>query len=255
MTRVLLVDDDYDFVVAVAMLLRRHGYEVITANDAVSAVSVAIKQIPDVALIDLRLPGGEGITVMERLRTLPQLAGMPVIVITGVDPEASRERALAAGAAGYLAKPASEEELLEALRVALEGHVAVSERGKGKKVLVVDDDRDLLFALTALLRGCGYKVAAAGDAVSAVSVAVQTRPDVVLLDIGLPGGKGFTVMDRLRGLPQLAGVPVVILTGLDPARYRERARRAGAAALLRKPASDEELLAALDAALAGSSPG
>lgn len=254
MTRALVVDDDRDFVISVSILLRRHGYEVITAADAVSAVSAAVKHLPDVVLLDLRLPGGEGLGVMQRLHVLPQLAGVPVVVVTGVDPEGSRERAAAAGAAGFLAKPASEEDLMGALHAALEGHPAAQGGAAREKILVVDDDSDFLVALTTLLRGRGYDVAAAGDAISAISVAVKALPDAVVLDIGLPGGEGFTVMERLRGVPQLAGVPVVILTGLEPERYRERARQAGAVAFLRKPVVEEELLVALRAALHDSPP-
>jgi CheY-like chemotaxis protein len=76
----------------------------------------------------------------------------------------------------------------------------------------------------------------------------------VLLDMGLPGGDGLTVMERLHGLPQMAAVPVVVLTGRDPDRYRDRAMAAGAAAFLRKPAPDDELLRALSEALHPAAP-
>jgi CheY-like chemotaxis protein len=247
MKRILVVDDDRDFVVSLAMLLRRHGYNVVTAADAVSAIAVAMKETPQAALIDVRLPGGDGIVVMERLHAQPRLAGLPVVILTGGDAEKYRERALAAGAKAFLTKPIAEDRLLAALA----GMETVGEvqEGEGHTVLIVDDDQDLLFALSVLLRGRGYQVVAAADGVSAISVAVKHRPDVVLLDIGLPGGEGFTVMDRLRGLPKLAAVPVVILSGLDPERQRERALAAGAVEYLTKPAAEDVLLAAVRRAL------
>jgi CheY-like chemotaxis protein len=249
--RVLLVDDDHDFVLVLTAILARHDFEVVTAADAVSAISVAAKHMPDVVLLDMRLPGGEGITVMQRLHSLPQVTGMPVIILTGVDPEAGRQQALAAGAAGFLAKPVTEEALLEALGqiTAASDETEVADDGAGHRVLVIDDDRDLLVSLVGLLRARGYEVVAAADAISAIATAAKQRPDVVLLDLGLPGGDGLTVMERLRGLPQMAVVPVVILTGLDPERYRDRAIAAGAAAFLRKPVSDGELLRTLAEAL------
>lgn len=247
MKRILVVDDDRDFVVTLAMLLRRHGYDVVTAADAVSAIAVAMKETPEAALVDVRLPGGDGIVVMERLHAQPRLAGLPVVILTGDDAEKYRERALAAGAKAFLTKPIAEDQLLAAL-AGMETVGQVQE-GEGHTVLLVDDDHDLLFALSVLLRGRGYQVVAAADGVSAISVAVKNRPGVVVLDIGLPGGEGFTVMDRLRGLPQLAAVPVVILSGLDPERYRERALAAGAVEYLTKPAAEDVLLAAVRRAL------
>jgi CheY-like chemotaxis protein len=248
--RILVVDDDVDVVFALTAILARHGYEVVTAGDAVSAISVAMKHIPDITLLDMRLPGGQGITVMQRLHALPQIAGMPVIILTGVNPEASREQALAAGAAGFLAKPVTEDTLLEALREAAGGRPDEDAAdGAGRLVLVVDDDRDLLVSLVGLLRSRGYEVTAAADAISAIATAVKRRPDIVLLDLGLPGGGGLTVIERLRGLPQMTVVPVVVLTGLDPDVYQSRALAAGAVAFLHKPVPDDELLRALAQAL------
>ena len=248
---VLLVDDDRDFVLAITALLARHDFAVVTAGDAVSAISVALKHLPDIALVDMRPPGGAGITVMQRLHALPQVTGMPVIILTGVAPEAGRDEALAAGAAAFLAKPVSEEALLDALQkvTADSSYDDDATDGVGHRVLVIDDDRDLLVSLVGLLRSRGYEVVAAADAISAVATAAKQRPDVVLLDLGLPGGDGVTVMERLHGLPQMAAVPVVVLTGLDPDRYRDRVMAAGAFAFLRKPASDDELVHVLAEAL------
>ena len=74
-------------------------------------------------------------------------------------------------------------------------------------ILLVDDDRDLLTALSGALRQRGYEVAVAQDAVAAMSAAVKLKPQVIVLDVGLPGGEGSVVMKRMHALPQLAGVP------------------------------------------------
>ena len=121
----------------------------------------------------------------------------------------------------------------------------------GKVVLLVDDDEDLLVALAAPLRRQGFDVAVATDAVTAVSTAVKQPPDVVVMDIGLPGGDGMMVMRRLHSLPQLAGVPVIMLSGRDPEKHRDDALAAGAAAYLAKPVTPEDLMAAVVAALGG----
>ena len=257
--RVMLVDDDQDYLLITSALLRGVGYEVLIATDAVSAISVAVKQRPQAVVLDIGLPGGDGITVMRRLHAMPQLTGAPVLILSGRDPAKYRDAALKAGAAAYLTKPVQSEDLLAALRLALDEQEAGQPDaeappgppadGGGQLVLLVDDDRDLLALLAATLRRRGFEVAVAADAVGAVTMAVRQRPDAVVLDIGLPGGDGTTVMRRLHAMPQLAGVPALMLSGRDPAKYREAALKAGAVAYLTKPVDAEELVAALRLAL------
>jgi DNA-binding response OmpR family regulator len=257
--RVMLVDDDQDFLVVTAAVLRRGGYEILIATDAYSAIAVALKQRPQAVVLDIGLPGGDGASVMEHLHALPQLASVPVLILSGRDPGQYREAALRAGAVAYLTKPVEPEELLAALRLALgeraggqpdaEAPPGPAAEDVARLVLLVDDDGDLLAVLAAALRQRGFEVAVAGDAVAAVTTAVRQRPDAVVLDIGLPGGDGTTVMRRLHALPQLAGVPVLMLSGRDPAAYREEALKAGAVAYLAKPVEVEALVAALKLAL------
>ncbi len=252
---ILLVDDDRDLLTALSGALRQRGYEVAVAQDAVAAMSAAVKLRPQVIVLDVGLPGGDGTVVMKRMHALPQLAGVPVIVMSGRDPQRYREEALAAGAGAYLTKPVVADDLVAAIRSALgEDDVeqaAAAGPHAGKLVLLVDDDEDLLVALAAPLRRQGFDVAVATDAVTAVSTAVKQPPDVVVMDIGLPGGDGTMVMQRLHSLPQLAGVPVLMLSGRDPETHRDAALAAGAAAYLAKPIAPDQLTAAVVEALGG----
>ena len=116
-------------------------------------------------------------------------------------------------------------------------------------ILLVDDDQDLLTTLSAGLRQRGYDVAVALDAVAAMSAAVRLKPHVVVLDVGLPGGEGSVVMKRMHALPQLAGVPVIIISGRDPQRYRDEALAAGASAYLGKPLAMDDLVTAIRTSL------
>jgi CheY-like chemotaxis protein len=118
----------------------------------------------------------------------------------------------------------------------------------GKKILVVDDDKDQLLALAITLKAKGYVVVSAMDAVSAISMARKERPDLVLLDLGLPAGDGFVVMERLKNLIPLATIPVVIVTARDLA-CEPRALSAGATAFLQKPVENDLLLATVQRAL------
>ncbi len=219
-------------------------------------MSAAVRLRPQVIVLDVGLPGGEGSVIMKRMHALPQLAGVPVIVISGRDPQQYRDEALVAGASAYFSKPFDADDLVAAIRTAM-GEDDQGGTGEdagdhaGKLVLLVDDDEDLLVALAAPLRRQGFDVAVATDAVTAISTAIKQPPDVVILDIGLPGGDGMVVMQRLHMLPQLAGVPVVMLSGRDPERHRDEALAAGAAAYLAKPVAPDALTAAVFEALGG----
>ena len=119
----------------------------------------------------------------------------------------------------------------------------------GHKILLVDDDKDVLRALSMRLKANGYGVVFAGDGIAAVSVARNEVPDVIILDIGLPGGDGFTVMERLGSILPVAQVPVIILTARDISGNEARARAAGALAFLLKPVDNDVLLETIQEAL------
>ena len=127
---------------------------------------------------------------------------------------------------------------------------------RGAKILIVDDDRDLLLGLRKRLKANGYDVVAATDGYSAVSVMRQEMPDLMILDLGLPAGDGFVVLQRLQTLISLAHIPIIVLSGRDPAANAERALLAGARAFFQKPADNDALLAAIQQTLAesGSTP-
>jgi DNA-binding response OmpR family regulator len=119
------------------------------------------------------------------------------------------------------------------------------------KILIVEDDDDLRRGLTLRLKAAGYEIAHAQDGVSAISKARQEHPDVVLLDLGLPAGDGLTVLERYDNLPDLCGIPVVVLTGRDPRVAEPATRKFNVAAFLQKPADNRDLLDAIERALTG----
>ena len=111
-----------------------------------------------------------------------------------------------------------------------------------QKILVVDDDANLVQALRLRLLANDFDIAVACDGYAAVATAQKERPDLIILDLGLPAGDGFVVLDRLRNRANLAGVPVIVLSARDPETSEERALMAGATAYFQKPADNDELL-------------
>jgi two-component system KDP operon response regulator KdpE len=118
-----------------------------------------------------------------------------------------------------------------------------------KKILIIDDDQDLRAALNIRLRANGYETSFAGDAMIAVAEARRFKPDLILLDLGLPGGDGFVVMQRLSAMPALAVIPVIVLSARDKDSNENRAAMAGAVAYLQKPYDDQTLLVEIKSAL------
>lgn len=118
-----------------------------------------------------------------------------------------------------------------------------------RKILIVDDDPDLRAGLSIRLRANGYDTVFAADAMSAISQARKTSPDLILLDLGLPGGDGFVVMQRLNMIPALAVIPVIVVSARDREANENRVAMAGAVAFLQKPYDDAELLAEIQGAL------
>jgi DNA-binding response OmpR family regulator len=117
------------------------------------------------------------------------------------------------------------------------------------KIMIVDDDPDLRQALRLRLRANHYDTVNAGDGYTAIATAYKERPDLIILDLGLPAGDGFVVLDRLQKDDKLSAIPVIVLTARDPQSSEQRALQAGAAAFFQKPADNAELLEVIRATL------
>ena len=115
-----------------------------------------------------------------------------------------------------------------------------------KKILVIEDDPEMRLALQIRLKANNYSVVFAVDGVSGVAEARKHTPDLILLDLGLPAGDGFTVLERLQAIPALAPIPVVVVSGRDRTASLDRAMMSGARAFLQKPVRNGELLLTID---------
>lgn len=115
-----------------------------------------------------------------------------------------------------------------------------------KKILIVDDNEDLAKGLKIFLRAHNYLTVVAGDAVSAISQAKNEKPDLIILDLGLPAGDGYLVMERLSNIDELAVIPVIVVSARDHQVHQERSLNAGAKAFFQKPTDSGVLLAAIE---------
>jgi DNA-binding response OmpR family regulator len=118
-----------------------------------------------------------------------------------------------------------------------------------KKILIVDDDPDVRQGMHVRLKANHYDTFFAGDALSSMAEARKNEPDLIILDLGLPAGDGFVVMERLKSFPALAVIPIIVVSARDVLANKERALKAGAKAFLQKPVDNAELLKVIRQAL------
>ena len=230
---ILVVDDEVDTCRNLSDILTDLGYRVDTALDGFAALELARKKPYDIALLDLKMPGMDGLTLYRELRKL--CSSTVAIVVTAYASKATAEEALAAGAWQVLAKPVDVGRLLPLVDEALDQPL----------MLVVDDDPDLCANLWDLLRERGYRVAIAHDADEATRHLQEQDFTVVLIDMKLPRGDGGQVFRRVRqSNPQAR---TVVITGhrveMDPVVQRVVAE--GADAVCYKPFDVPRLLSTL----------
>ena len=202
---VLVIDDDAVARDLVTRLLGRAGFRVITASDGATGLSRARSEQPAVITLDVVMPGMDGWEVLTALKSDPAVREIPVVMLSMLD---EQHLGFALGAADFLTKPVDRSRLLEAVRA----HIGV---GDGGPVLIVEDDAAARGLLARALGGAGLEVLEAADGRAALDLVRQHTPQLILLDLMMPGMDGFEFLEAIRGLPALAAVPVIVITGKD----------------------------------------
>ncbi len=120
-----------------------------------------------------------------------------------------------------------------------------------KKILIVEDDPDIRKGMSVRLKASGFDTFVASDVVTSLILARKHVPDLIILDLGLPAGDGFLVIERLKIIPALALIPIIIVSGRTGLPNQELAQEAGVKAFLQKPVDNAELLAVIRKTLGG----
>ncbi|HEX8031149.1 MAG TPA: response regulator [Vicinamibacterales bacterium] len=224
--RVLVVDDDDDFRILMKARLNQAGYEVLDARDAESALQIARTARPDVITADLLMPGVDGVGFIDRLRSEPSLAHIPVVVVSGATGAKTDSRLPLD--VSVIAKGEGHDRLLREISLALAGR-------RGATILVAEDDADLRGVLVASLTRSGHRVIPARDGAEALAAIEREQVDLLVLDLVMPNIDGFEVLARMKEIRQAASIPVVVVTGTDRSTSELRALRLGANVYLTKP--------------------
>jgi two-component system response regulator HydG len=228
--RILVVDDDEDICRNLSDILTDLGYQVDSAHDGLSALELVRRRPYDVALLDFKMPGMDGLTLYREIKK--QRAGTVSLLVTAYASPATAEEALSAGTWKVVAKPVDFRQLLALVDEALGQPL----------ILVVDDDQDLCMTLWDLLREEGYRVSLAHDAREAADQLKDTRYKVVLIDMRIPEGSGDAVFGMVREANPQART--ILITGhrSEMDQVIERMIAEGADAVCYKPFDVPELL-------------
>ena len=231
--RILVVDDDVDICRNLSDILSDLGYQVDSALDGPSALELVRQRPYDVALLDYKMPGMDGLTLYREIKK--QRAGTVSLLVTAYATPATAEEALTAGAWKVLAKPVDFGRLLK----------LVDEAIGQPTVLVVDDDHDLCASLWDLFRDRGYRVSLAHDDREAAGQLRDTRYKVVLIDLRIPEGNGGGVFRMVREANPQART--ILITGhrSEMDQVIDRMIAEGADAVCYKPFDVPALLAKL----------
>jgi two-component system cell cycle response regulator len=247
--RILVVDDNRFNRKLACDLLALEGYEVQECEDAEQAWELLeAGSLPDLVLMDIALPGMDGLTLTRRLKAEPRFAALPVVAMTALVMKGDEEKALAAGCAGYITKPIDTRRL--PAQVAQFLQAAQRERAR-LNVMIVEDHRiDLKLAGHSIELG-GHVVLSSTSAEEALAQLQRGHPDVVLLDLNLPGMDGLSFVRLLKADADTRRLPIVAITAYPDTFQRNELLAAGCAAYLGKPVDMRRLIQELERVAAG----
>ena len=207
-TIALVVESDVKSADLIRVQLESEGFHVLHADNGASALRLAREHAVSLVTLELILPDMDGWELLTQLKALPELARVPVVVVSIV---ADRNRGLALGAAAVLQKPIARKELVDALLTL--GLVPLVD-GRTLRVLVVDDDPAAVELVAIRLQHVVTSVERAYGGREAIRAVQRRIPDVIVLDLMMPDGDGFEVVEALRKDPHTARIPIIVMTAM-----------------------------------------
>jgi DNA-binding response OmpR family regulator len=261
MKTILIIEDDQKIALALQVRLRANRYAVSVASDAIVGASLGRTVKPDLILLDISLPGGNGFELAETFHHMPETKGTPIIIITASKSPELLQKVMDMGAIGLFEKPFDTEKLLYSIeremnrigspdaRKSASSAGVKKDRQEPKQVLIIEDDQKIAMALALRLNAAGYETTTAYDALTGLNAAISNRPALVLLDISMPAGDGFSVAEKIQTLIPTP-TPIIFLTASKKSDFREKAKKLGAAGYFEKPYEAEKLFGAIRRALA-----
>lgn len=253
---ILAIDDNRANLELMVYLLEAYGYEVAAASDGLLALERARRATFDLILCDILMPGIDGFEFLKRFRAGSQNAGCKVIAVTALAMVGDKERILGAGFDGYIAKPIEPEHFIEQVAEFLKpaaqqaGHAPAQATvshaeivPQGPLILVVDDVPVNIEVMRGSLEPFGFRIVSAHNAVEALERCATALPDLILCDLHMPHGDGFSFIARVKQREDLAKIPFLFISSTTwHSGDKERALELGALKFLHRPIDPKQLL-------------
>ena len=233
--RVLVVEDDAHTYALISSALGSAGYLPIRARHGEEALRLARETRPVAVTLDLVLPGLDGWEVLKSLKSDAVTRDIPVVIISRVD---ERDLGVALGADDYFVKPVDRDRLLDRVR-----QLTASNQSKAR-LLLIDDDVSLHELLDEELASLGYTIESAFSGESGFAAAKENAPDVIVLDLVMPGMSGFEVAGLLKDNPSTNQIPILVLTSREISADERRELQSKVAACVQKGRSARDQLVA-----------
>jgi signal transduction histidine kinase/DNA-binding response OmpR family regulator len=232
---ILVVEDDVAFARILLDLAHELDFDCVIANTSDEGMALARELSPNGILLDINLPDGSGLALLDRLKRNPDTRHVPVHMVSVSD---NAQTALALGAVGFARKPADREELVKAIRN-LEQRLAQRVR----RILVVEDDAGLRASMRDLLQLEGVTIHDVGTAKDALAQLASDSFDCVVLDLHLPDASGYDILETMSGNERYSFPPVIVYTGGPlTAEDEARLRRLSKSVIVKGARSPERLL-------------
>ncbi|MBF0350968.1 MAG: response regulator [SAR324 cluster bacterium] len=250
--KILVADDSLTYRMMIKELLEDNDFELLLAEDGHQALQQIRREQPDLIILDIIMPGMDGIEVCRRLKDDEKSRFIPVIMLTAKNESADKITGLDAGADDYLTKPFNEEELLAKINTllrirSLQGKLGRSYFSQKSIVLVADDSLTIRMQLSELLDDVGYKSILAENGREAIESVNRYLPDLVILDVIMPEMDGIEVCRRIKANPATQQIPVIIITSKSNLDEKIKGLNAGADDYLFKPYNPKEFTAKVNA--------
>lgn len=247
MTAVLILDDSLTVRMDLADAIEAVGFSVIPCGSVADARAALRDHDIALALLDVRLPDGNGVDLLHEIRRDPATAELPIVMLSSEAEIADRIRGLRMGANDYVGKPYDTSLVIARVRELVRPPAPTR-----LSVLVIDDSVTFRESLAAALAAAGYAVITAATGTEGLKAAASSRPAAIIVDGAMPDLRGEAVIRRIRLDPALRLTPCLLLTGSEDDDAELRALDAGADAFARKNADIDVVLARFAAVLRGA---
>jgi DNA-binding response OmpR family regulator len=217
-TSILIVDSDFEHATSNKKMLENAGYDVTVAETGKKGLEIARTSKPQLVILDAMLPDINGFSVCQELKNDPKLSSIRVIILTalGISGESYLSKmAEEHKSDAFFAKPVDAKILLSQIGELLTKTTPVTGASKVKgRILLVDDDPDFLEATRQILVANRYEVITAENGEDGIAKAKYESPNLILLDVIMPGKDGYSVCHELRKIDQTRPIPVIMLTAV-----------------------------------------